>query len=82
MAFYIIVVLRLGGERLERVMKTNDLIGEPGALYYGVMCNNRRYMGFDAVPLGDEENDDSGIEVDQDSAASGNEEHRSLDDFD
>ena len=59
-----IVVLRLGGERLERVMKLNDLIGEPGETYYGVMCQNRRYMRIDPLPSPSDDPEDP-IEVDQ-----------------
>ncbi len=57
-------MLRLGGERLERVMKLNDLIGEPGETYYGVMCQNRRYMRFDPLPSPSDDPEDP-IEVDQ-----------------
>ncbi len=68
---YYIVVLELAGERLERVMSTNEIIGEPGAIYYGMVNNNRRYMNIEAAPIAEEEveqeqqeDDDSGIEVD------------------
>ena len=73
---YWIVVLELAGERLERVMRTNEIIGEPGAIYYGMVNNNRRYMHIEAAPIAEEveeeeveqeqqEDDDSDIEVDQ-----------------
>ena len=54
-------------------MRTNEIIGEPGAIYYGMVNNNRRYMNIEAAPIAEEEeeleqqqqeDDDSGIEVD------------------
>ena len=68
---YYIVVFELAGERLEHVMRTNEIIGEPGPIYYGMVNNNRRYMNIEAAPIAEEEveqeqqeDDDSGIEVD------------------
>ena len=65
-------MLELAGERLELVMRKNEIIGEPGAIYYGMVNNNRRYMNIEAAPIAEEEeveqeqqeDDDSGIEVD------------------
>ena len=67
-------MLELAGERRERVLSTNAVIGEPGATYYGLVNENRRYLHIEATPApapAVEEEHDSGIEADTPPAEEG-----------
>ena len=64
----VVVVIEAGELKVTEMMRLQDIIGEPGATYYGIIKNERRFLRLEpieppaAIPP-EQEDDDSGIEV-------------------
>jgi len=61
------VLLKLAGELQVREIRLSEISGEPGAIYYGYVRDNKRYMSVVpmlSVPVV-EHDDDSGIGEEQ-----------------
>ena len=63
-------MLEAGRTRVERLLRLEDIISEPGAVYYGIVKDDRRYLQLQAV------------EPPVDAATQVEEQHRGLDETD